>query len=128
MFRRIKELNARMAELSATIQNATTDYEAAKQACKELTAEFEQQIERESQEELRKRKEMLAQVTGLSDPLATAAQALHDSATKPAEQPADPALAEPPKDEPKADAPAASKPRATGQARRAPAPAGKAKK
>jgi hypothetical protein len=127
MFRRIKELNARMAQLTETIQNATTDYDATKQACKELTAEFEQQIERESQEELRKRKEMLAQVTGLSDPLATAAQALHDSATKPAEQLAAPA--EPPKDEPKADAPAAPKARHIGgRVQRSPAPAGKAKK
>jgi len=127
MFRRIKELNARMAELTATIQNATTDYEATKQACKELTAEFEQQIERESQEELRKRKEMLAQLSGLSDPLATAAQALHDAGTKPAEQ----VPAEPLRDEPKAETPATAAPKARhtgGRVQRSPAPAGKARK
>jgi hypothetical protein len=117
MFRRIKELNAHMAQLTATIQNATTDYEATKQACKELTAEFEQQIERESQEELRKRKEMLAQVTGFSDPLAQAAQALHDTETKPAAQ----APAEQPKVDP---APTAAKTRgAGGKFQRSPAPA-----
>jgi len=120
MFRRIKELNARMAQLTATIQNATTDYDATKQACKELTAEFEQQIERESQEELRRRKEMLAQVTGLSDPLATAAQALHDEATKTA--------AQAPAEQPKADpAPAQTKTTrgAGGKFQRSPAPAKK---
>jgi hypothetical protein len=118
MFRRIKELNARMAQLTETIQNATTDYEATKQACKELTAEFEQQIERESQEELRKRKEMLAQVTGFSDPLALAAQALHDEATKPA--------AQGPAEQPKADLVTTKTTRgAGGKFQRSPAPAKK---
>lgn len=119
MFRRIKELNARMASLSATIQSATVDYETAKAACRELTAEFEQQIEREAEAELRKRKEMLAQLSGLSDPLANAAQALHDAETK---QEAAPEQA--PAEAPKEEAPKAqqAKPRgAGGKFQRAPA-------
>ena len=123
MFRRLQELNLRMAELAQRIasldmerQNATTDYDTAKEACKELTIEYGKAIEQEAADELRKRKEALANLTANTNPLAVAAQALHDTET--AQAPVEPPKADP--------APATSKARGTGgRFKKAPAPAGK---
>lgn len=89
MFRRIQELNQHSVELNQKIaglnnelQNANTDLNTTKAAIKELMAEFEAALEAEAAEETRKRKEMLAQLAASVDPMAAAAQALHDSATQ----------------------------------------------
>lgn len=107
MFRKIQELQARMSELVTTIstlnaqvRDATTDYETCKQACADLTKEFEAAIEAEAAEELRKRKEMLASVMGAqADPVAQFAAELAVAGASPVTT--NPAPAAPPKAEDK---------------------------
>lgn len=118
IWNKIVELNARLQnlttardELEAQLAAASTDLDVVKQATEQLIAEYNAAIEAEAAESLRKRQEMLAQLT---------AQVTSAPAPAPvAEAPADPAPV--PAEPPAAQAPAAPKPNGNKAATKPPA-------
>lgn len=98
IFRNIEELNIRLQQLQQVaadaakqLQDATTDLEATKEACKQLITDYNDALDAEKEEEMRKRNEMLAALTAtvsaaVPDPLAAAVQALHDAGTAPVQE------------------------------------------
>lgn len=82
IWNKIEQLNARVQQLTATVtflttelQAASVDLETTKTACQQVISEYNEAIEAEANEALRKRQEMIAQLTAQVTPVTPVAEA-----------------------------------------------------